>query len=202
MKISAIAIISKNRGLGFENHLLFHIPGELPRLKAITMGHPVVMGRKTHESIGRILPGRLNIVITRKGGEDVPGLLIFVDSLEKALEIAKESEGKKVKKSSSSKQSESRSELSTSSNKNKIAASVAKGEPPRNDNEGEIFILGGGQIFAESLSITDRLYLTIVDTEVPADTFFPDYEKEFTKVITEEKKTDWEYPYTFLTLEK
>src|SRR5579872_3623294 len=93
MLVSAIAIISKNRGLGVDNHLLFHVPGELPRFKKITMGHPVIMGRRTHDSIGKPLLGRLNIVVTRNGGTDNPGALVFVDSLEKALEIAKEAEG-------------------------------------------------------------------------------------------------------------
>ncbi len=165
-RVSAIAIISKNRGLGIDNHLLFHIPGELPRLKQITMGHPLIMGRKTFESIGKPLPGRLNIVVSRSSGADIPGSLIFVDSLEKALEIA--------------------------------ASSLT----PRNDEKSEIFILGGGQIFTESLPITDRLYLTIVDTEAPADVFFPEYEKEFTKVVEKIEKSDWEYPYRFLTLER
>jgi len=161
MLVSAIAIISKNRGLGVDNHLLFHVPGELPRFKKITMGHPVIMGRRTHDSIGKPLLGRLNIVVTRNGGTDIPGALVFVDSLEKALEIAKEAEG-----------------------------------------ADEIFILGGGQIFKEALPLTDRLYLTVVQAEVPADTFFPEYEHEFTKVVAKEEHTDWDYPYTFLTLEK
>lgn len=171
MKVSAIAIISRNKGLGFENHLLFHIPGELPRLKKITMGegpvgHALIMGRKTFDSIGKPLPGRLNIVVTRQGGEDIPGVCIFVDSLEKALEVAKDAEVQKP------------------------------------ENQQEVFILGGGQIFKEALPLTDRLYLTIVNHEVVADVFFPAYEKEFTKIIEKEEKTDWEYPYTFLTLER
>ena len=160
MRISAIAIISQNRGLGFENHLLFHVPGELPRFKKITMGHPVIMGRKTHESIGRNLPGRTNIIITRDSAYQVEGAIV-VHSLDEALHIAQSAEG--------------------------------------ND---EVFILGGGQIFTEALPKTDRLYMTIVDTEAKADTFFPEYESEFTKKITEEEKTDWEYPYRFVTLEK
>lgn len=171
MRVSAIAIISKNKGLGFENHLLFHIPGELPRLKKITMGegsvgHALIMGRKTFDSIGKPLPGRLNIVVTRQGGEDIPGVCVFVDSLEKALEVAKDAEVQKP------------------------------------ENQQEVFILGGGQIFKEALPLTDRLYLTIVNHEVAADTFFPSYEEEFTKVIEREEKTDWDFPYTFLTLEK
>lgn len=159
MKISAIAIISKNRGLGLENHLLFHIPGELPRFKMITSGHPVIMGRRTHESIGRLLPNRTNIIVSRNPDYVVNGA-VMVSSLEDALKAAQGSKGSE-----------------------------------------EIFILGGGQIFYEALPIVDRLYLTVVDTEVPADTFFPDY-SEFKKVITQEEKTDWDFPYTFLTLEK
>lgn len=159
MKISAIAIISRNRGLGFENHLLFHIPGELPRLKQITMGHPIVMGRKTFESIGKPLPGRTNIIITRDKSFSVDGVLV-VYSLQEAIDVAKTQEG-----------------------------------------SDEIFILGGGQIFTEAMPLIDRLYLTVVDHEVPADTFFPDY-SEFGKVIEKIEKTDWEYPYRFLTLEK
>lgn len=157
--ISAIAIISKNRGLGFENKLLFHIPGELPRFKTITTGHPVIMGRKTHESIDRLLPNRTNIIITRDSSYKIDGAIIVHD-LPEAIDVAKKSPG-----------------------------------------ADEIFIIGGGQTFTEALPMTDRLYLTVVDTEVSADTFFPDY-SEFTKVITEEKHTEWGHPYTFLTLER
>jgi dihydrofolate reductase len=63
--ISLIAAIARNRALGKDNRLLVHLPGDLPRFKRITLGHPIVMGRKTFDSIGRALPGRQNIVITR-----------------------------------------------------------------------------------------------------------------------------------------
>src|SRR4029079_2394806 len=95
-RISAIAIISKNRGLGKDNHLLFHIPGELPRLKAITMGHPLIMGRKTFESIGHPLPGRLNIIITRDPNFTVDGAIV-VSSLEHAIDEGKKREEERVK---------------------------------------------------------------------------------------------------------
>lgn len=188
MRISAIAIITKDRGLGKDNKLLFHIPGELPRLKAITMGHPIIMGRKTFESIGRVLPGRTNIIITRDSSYKIEGALV-VHNLQDAIEEGRKKEEERLKNYSSSQRSESRSkkQFSTSSN--------------NTDSEPEIFILGGGQIFQEAMPLTDRLYLTIVDTTVPADVYFPDY-SEFKKVIAEEKKTDWEHPYTFLTLER
>lgn len=91
-KISMIAVIGKNRELGAKNKLLWHIPGELPRFKEITMGHPIIMGRKTFDSIGRILPGRTNIIITRDPEYKVENAVV-VDSLEKSLEIAKKSPG-------------------------------------------------------------------------------------------------------------
>lgn len=180
MRVSAIAIISKNRGLGLENHLLFHIPGELPRLKKITMGHPIIMGRKTFESIGRVLPGRTNIIITRDPNFSVEGAIV-VTSLEQAVEEAKKEEGSKY------------SSNEVRSSQPSVSNSIT--------DESESFILGGGQIFKEALPITDRLYLTVVEKEVPADVFFPDY-NEFTKVVEKEEHTEWEAPYTFLTLEK
>jgi dihydrofolate reductase len=82
--ISAIAVIGQNRELGQANKLIFNVPGDLPRFKAITMGHPIIMGRKTRDSIGRELPGRTNIVISRSGG---------IGSIEAAIELAKKSPG-------------------------------------------------------------------------------------------------------------
>lgn len=164
-RISIIAIISKNRGLGKDNALLFHIPGELPRFKKITMGHPIIMGRKTFESIGKPLAGRLNIVISRSIVHNLSATFphcVFVTSLEIALEEAK-----------------------------------------RNDQD-EIFIIGGGQIYEQALPFANRLYLTVVDAQVDADTFFPAY-PEFTKVIPQEDQEDHateKYTYSFLCLER
>lgn len=166
-----IAIISKNRGLGKDNKLLFHIPGELKRFKEITMGgansdrgHAIIMGRKTFDSLKRPegLPKRLNLVIShdisynQKG--EFPGVLFFT-SLDSAIAFAKQ------------------------------------------QAEKEIFIIGGGQIYEQAMPFADRLYLTLVDKEADADTFFPDY-SQFTKVIEEEDHENDEFKYTFLTLEK
>ena len=85
MKISIIAAIGKNRELGKDNKLLWHISEDLKRFKQITSGHPVIMGRKTFESLGKPLPNRLNIVITRDINYKIEGVAV-VNSLEKALE--------------------------------------------------------------------------------------------------------------------
>src|SRR5260370_18106195 len=87
-KISLIVAMDEKRGIGKNNQLMWHIPGELPRFKQINMGQCILMGRKTYASIGRILPGRTNIIITRDTSFQVAGAVI-VHSLDEALEIAK-----------------------------------------------------------------------------------------------------------------
>lgn len=166
MIISAIAAIDEKRGLGKNNDLLFRFPEDSKRVREKTAGHPLVMGRRTYESIGRPLPNRTNIVITRDQNYSVSGIVV-VHSLEDAIKIAKETEEPKETQ----------------------------------ETEGEIFIFGGGEIFKEALPQTDRLYLTVVEGDYGADTFFPDY-SEFKHVLKEEKGEDGGYKYTFLDLEK
>lgn len=157
--ISLIAVIGRNRELGKDNKLLWHIPGDLPRFKAITTGHPIIMGRKTFTSIGTPLANRTNIVISTDSTLHIDQCIV-VASLTEALHKAKESPG-----------------------------------------ADEIFIIGGGQIFSQAISLADRLYLTVVDASSEADTFFPDYQ-HFTSIISQEHHQQGGYSYTYLTLEK
>ncbi|KKU87799.1 MAG: dihydrofolate reductase [Candidatus Gottesmanbacteria bacterium GW2011_GWA2_47_9] len=93
--LSIIAVLGKNRELGKDNKLLWHIPGDLPRFKRITWGHPVIMGRKSHTTFqynGGPLPGRTNIVITHDHNYHKEGFVI-VHSLDEALSVAKKSPG-------------------------------------------------------------------------------------------------------------
>ncbi len=92
MRLSMIAALGTNRAIGRANHLLWRIPGDLPRFKALTMGHAVIMGRRTWESIGRPLPGRLNLVLSRRD-TFAPGGATACRSLEQALEHAARHEG-------------------------------------------------------------------------------------------------------------
>lgn len=132
--ISIIAVIGKHRELGEKNHLLWHVPGDLPRFRKLTTGHPVIMGRKTFQSIGRPLPERTNIVISRDPDFKAQGVTV-VSSFEDAVRTA----------------------------------STAPGSD-------ELFVIGGGQIYAQAIGKADRLYLTVVDAQADsADTFFPDF---------------------------
>jgi len=168
-RICAVVAIGKNRELGKEGKLLWHIPDDLKRFKELTLGHPIIMGRKTFESIvsylGKPLPGRTNIVVTRHPGDMMEIVspssdVIVVSSLEEGIEKAKTL-----------------------------------------DNE-EIHIGGGAQIYEQALPYIDKLYLTLVDDEKEADTFFPPYEKEFTKKAFEEKR-EWNgLEYKWVDLER
>nr|AIA18745.1 Dihydrofolate reductase [uncultured bacterium] len=187
--ISIIAAIDEKRGLGKNNDLLFKIPGDMQRLRTLTTGHPLVMGRKTFASLGRLLPNRTHIVITRDP-ESLKNLSyqpeVVVSSLEEALEKAKEVS----LRGGTTKQSQEH-------DRDRHAALAMTEE-----NE-EVFIFGGGQIFTEAIEkgLVDRLYLTIVKGEYEADTFFPDYSM-FTKVVSKEDHEEEGYTYTFLDLEK
>ncbi len=86
-RINIIAAVGENRALGKDNKLLWHISEDLKRFRKLTFGHPVIMGRKTFESIGKPLPDRTNIIVTRNKNFQAPGCLV-TDSLEKALEKA------------------------------------------------------------------------------------------------------------------
>ena len=153
-----IAAITENRGLGKDNTLLVRIPEDLKRFKELTSGHTVIMGRKTYESIGRPLPNRNNIVVTRDTKFEAPGCQV-VYSVDEALDL-----GRQLEKE-------------------------------------EIFVIGGGKIYAEMLPYSERLYLTIVKVQKEADVFFPDY-SEFTKVVSQEGHPESDPPYTYVILEK
>lgn len=160
MKISLIAAIaSGNRALGKNNRLIYHIPEDLKRFKEITSGHPIIMGRKTFESIGMPLPNRTNIVITHDP-EYYAEETEVVHSLDEAL-------------------------------------NQAHGKP----GDEEVFIIGGGQIYQEAIKLADKLYLTIIEGNPEADTFFPDY-SDFKKVVSEENHEKDGLKYKFLDIER
>lgn len=128
------------RGIGKDNQLLFKISSDMKRMKKLTTGHPLIMGRKTFESLGRLLPDRTHIVIT-SNKDNLKNLNYqphhVAASFEEALEISKKSPG-----------------------------------------SDEIFIFGGESVYAQAVSkkIAGKLYLTIVQGDFGADTFFPSFD--------------------------
>ena len=132
MEKCIIVAIADNNAIGKDNALLWHISEDLKFFKKTTMGCPVIMGRKTFESIGRPLPKRLNIVVSR--GFQAPEGVMVVPSLEEAYKAAFSE---------------------------------------------RCFVIGGGQIYAQSMADVDKLIVTHVHTVIEgADTFFPEFDKE------------------------
>lgn len=87
MKISAIVATDINNAIGKNNQLLWHLPADLKFFKTVTMGCPIIMGRKTYESIGRLLPGRTNIIVSRNSDYSIEGAII-ANSLQHAISLA------------------------------------------------------------------------------------------------------------------
>jgi len=190
-KISLIAALSENRAIGKGNQLIWKIPEDLKRFREITFGHPVIMGRKTFESIGKLLPNRTNIIITRDKEYKIKGAII-VHSFEEALSTARDV----ILNLSNS--------LRINSVKNLGGyrdPSVATLSQDDNARREEIFIIGGGQIFEQAIKIADKLYLTIIEKEFKGDTFFPDY-SSFKKVSESEIKKFQGIKYRFEEWEK
>lgn len=151
-----IVALDQKRGIGRDNRLPWHLSTDLKRFRALSIGHHVIMGRKTFTSIGKPLPGRHNIVITRSQDFKEEGIIVF-HSLMDAITFAK------------------------------------------NNDESEVFIIGGGQVFSQGLKLADRLYMTYVHTDSYADTFFPVLDNNWILVSAEEfpagSKDD--FPSTF-----
>lgn len=159
--LTLIAAASENNALGKDNDLVWHLPDDFKRFKALTSGHYIIMGRKTFESFPKPLPNRTHIIITRQNDYKVPDGCIVVNSLKQAIEVCPENE--------------------------------------------EIFIIGGGQIYKQSIKIADKIELTKVHTTVEADVFFPEIDENIWEVIQSEyhpKDEKHKYDFTYLTFVK
>jgi dihydrofolate reductase len=162
MIISLIVAVDNKSGIGIEGRLPWKISSDLKRFKNLTMGHHLIMGRKTWESIGRALPGRTNIIVS-KTLPKAPENTILHTSLQDGLAFAEQNDAK------------------------------------------EVFIIGGGQIFTQALPIADRIYLSKVHTDLPADVYFPPIDWEEWNVITTQEIPESEkdqYAHTFMILER
>ena len=143
-RVSVIAALAKNHVIGIENRLPWRLPEDLAHFKALTLGHPVLMGRKTFESLGRPLPGRTNIVITRNPDYRPDGCLVAA-SIPAAIALCPDA--------------------------------------------GEVFFIGGAELYAQAIPLADCLYLTEVDVEATGDAWFPDYDRGAFREVSRESHT-------------
>lgn len=140
MMLAAIVATDLNNAIGKNNQLLWHLPADLNFFKETTMGCPIIMGRKTYQSIGRLLPGRKNIVISRNNFK-VEGAENFI-SVSDALHFCQQFE--------------------------------------------KVFIIGGAQIYEQTLPYLKEIYITRVQSVFDADTFFPEIKNLPFELVWEE----------------
>ncbi|MBK6821980.1 MAG: dihydrofolate reductase [Saprospiraceae bacterium] len=156
--ISAIVAMNPDGLIGDQNKIPWHLPADLKYFKKITLGHHILMGRKCFDSIGKSLPGRKNIVVTKNPTFIVTDCII-TNSIEEGILIAQQ------------------------------------------NKEEEMFILGGGEIYRQSMHLVNKLYLTMVQFNGSGDVFFPQIDYDEWSLISDEKHTSDDknnYDYSFL----
>lgn len=159
-EISLIAAMDRNRLIGSDGQLPWHLPADLRWFRRCTTGKPMIMGRRTWLSIGRPLPERTNIVLTSDTTFEAPGAIV-AHTFHEALEAAGASN--------------------------------------------EIMIIGGGVLFADTIHLAQRLYLTVVEHEFEGDTWFPMFDTgEWKETWREHHEADERNPWpcTFLVFER
>lgn len=132
MTVTLVAAVAANGVIGADGTMPWHLPEDLARFKALTMGHTMIMGRRTYESIGRPLPGRTTVVVTRQPDWSADGVIV-VGSVDDALAIP---------------------------------------------DDGEAFVVGGAEIYRQTLDAADVLEITLIDERPAGDTYFPEVDWE------------------------
>ena len=159
-KLSIIVAMAKNRTIGVNNTLPWRCPEDLKHFKALTMGHHMIMGRKTFDSIGKPLPGRTTVVVTRDTKLKIEGCLV-AHSLPDAIKACA--------------------------------------------HDDQIFIVGGADIYAQSLPLADTLYITEIQQDVAGDAHFPEFDTSVWQETAREvrsQETPQPLHYHFVTYRK
>jgi dihydrofolate reductase len=156
-QLTLVVAMDAQRGIGVDNRLPWHLPEDLAHFKRVTLGHPIIMGRKTFESIGRPLPKRRNIVVTRNPDWSHEGVEA-AGSLQEAIALA--------------------------------------GDEPSS-------IIGGAQIFGESMALADRMIVTHIDGVYRCDTFFPEIDAaNWRETARDEQRSAEGVAFSFVTYER
>ena len=159
MMVSLLVSAAANDVIGRDGDQDWRISADLKRLKSLTMGHHVVMGRKTHQAIGRPLPGRTNVVLSRQEGFQAEGCRI-ARSLDEAFQWA------------------------------------------RDTGDTETFVLGGGEVYRQTLPLADRIYMTRLVDAFPGDTKFPALGPEWRTLLQEDHRDERPLGYTYLIYQR
>ncbi|MDI1308584.1 MAG: dihydrofolate reductase [Methylotenera sp.] len=154
-QLSIIVAIANNQVIGVNNTLPWHLPEDLKRFRALTTGHHIIMGRKTYESLGRLLPGRTTVIVTRNKDYQLDGALI-AHSLEAAIALCQDDD--------------------------------------------EVFLIGGAELYQDGLKLADKLYITEVNLTVDGDAFFPEFNLNLWQETSRESHISaQDLPFNYIT---
>jgi len=159
-ELTIIAAVSTNNVIGNKNKLIWNLPNDLRRFKKLTIGHSIIMGRKTFESLPNPLPNRDNIVITKDTNYSKPDIKVC-SSIEDAISLTQ--------------------------------------------TDIQPFIIGGGEIYSQTINMVDKIELTRVHEKFDGDAYFPEIPLDIFELINEEKynsDSENEFDYSFLTYKK
>ena len=157
MEIAHVVAMAENRVIGKNGRMPWHIPGKQKIFRNLTVGKALILGRKTHESIGRVLPDRTTIIVTRQPDYHVDGAYV-VHSVQEGLDLA-----------------------------GRLGFD-------------QVVIGGGGELFAQTLQATDRIYLSVVHAVFEGETYYPELPDNMFAEISR-KEIDASIPYAFVELE-
>jgi dihydrofolate reductase len=166
MNLNHIVCASSNWIIGREGDMPWHLPEDLKHFKKTTMGCPIIMGRKTYESIGRPLPGRLNVILTRDASYSAPDGVAVCTTIDQAIEVARK-------------------------NQEKVDGS-----------RDEVFIIGGGELYKQTMNLVDKVYLTKIHREISGDTCYGPLDESRFKMIDQDDQDNGKEKYSFITYEK
>jgi len=152
MTVTLVAAVARNGVIGADGDIPWRLPGELRMVKELTMGHVLVMGRRTYDSIGRPLPGRTTVVVTRQADWQPPGGLPSTV---------------------------------------RVAGSVEEALTLGAGIDDEVFVFGGGQVYADALPRADRLRISWVDVEPAGDAYFPEVDWARWRETSREEHPGW-----------
>ena len=176
MQIALVVALDRSGLIGREGGLPWHLPADLRHFKALTMGKALIMGRATYESIGRPLPGRFNIVMTRQRGYQAPGCFVAGNKVAALAAAAAH-----------------------------VSAAMGREASGTSTDGEEVMVIGGASIYRLFMTEAQRIYLTRVEGEFEGDVYFPRLLADKWRIVAEEvRSADERNPYQlhFLTLER
>ncbi len=182
--LSSIVAAARNNVIGKGNALLWHVPDDLRHFKKTTLGKPMIMGRKTYESFGKPLPGRPHLVVSRAHKTLPAGApsALYKEMEPGSTDTPKINEGPFLYPAIDD------------------AIAAAK-DMAKKMNVDEVMVIGGGEIYKQTMPLIDRLYLTVIDREYQGDTWFPELAPHEWHTVSKDHR-DGDPSFTFFTLER